>query len=1027
MRTQHIVPPVSLSELSPIGKYGVTSAGNNLDTEKNTKSKAQLNESDDPKISLKNLKTKHRDRPIIAQLNINFLYPKFHPLIDIVKNNVDVLMVSETKLDDTFTTAQFLIEGFQEPIRLDRNKNGGGIMVYIRDGLDAKEIKSHRLKTVEGMFIKLVIRNTKWLIMAGYNPDKKKIGNFLDHVGKKLDKLLPQYENLILLGDFNSEMHEDDMKIFCETYDLTNLITEPTCFKSVENPSSIDVILTNRTQSFEDSVTIETGLSDCHKMTVTVMKRYYKRLEPLTIEYHDYSSFNGDSFRADLKSKLDSCENLTVEKFKSIFDETLNLHAPKKKKTVRGNNAPFMNKTLSKAFMTRARLRNKYFRNPTQENKCLYTKQKNFCTNLLIREKKKYYGDLDVKILEENRKFWQKVKPLFSEKCMTKQSIRLNENGKIISDKKEVAEILNNYFMDAVENLEVNRYLPKIVMNDEGLDQIDKMVQKYQDHPSILKIKENVKVEKTFEFENVDDDQIFKKIISLDPGKACMKDDIPAKLYLGTNDIICGPLSGTFNESKNSNTYPKPLKTADVTPIPKDQNKDMKSKYRPVSLIPLLSKVFEKVMFEQISDFAESFLSPFLFAYRHGHSAEQCLTVMIEMWRQALDEHKIVGAVLTDLSKAFDCLSHDLLIAKLHAYGFGKSALKFIYSYLSDRTQRVKVNGEYSETRTLKYGVPQGSILGPLLFNLFMNDIFYFMEDSKLANYADDTSTYTCKDSIFPFLHALKSETTIVLNWFDINEMKSNSDKCHLIVAENRNRLYKSNACIYLDEHNELLHNESIVKLLGVLIDDELKFEDHVRMILKKGNQKLHALMRVKRYMSEEKLKLLMNTFIESQFNYCPLIWMFHSRKMNHRINKLHERALRVVYKDESLTFDELLQKDGGFTIHERNLQKLALLMYKVKHGLCPTPVQDIFTPNENDINLRGNRDGDWIIPRANTVNYGIETLRYRGPITWNLLPSELKDSPSLEIFKEKISKWKPLGCKCRLCKTYVKDFGFLN
>ena len=266
-----------------------------------------------------------------------------------------------------------------------------------------------------------------------------------------------------------------------------------------------------------------------------------------------------------------------------------------------------------------------------------------------------------------------------------------------------------------------------------------------------------------------------------------------------------------FQKAKNGCIYPSPLKTADVTPLPKDENKDMKSKYRPVSLIPLLSKVFEDIMSEQISHFAESFLSPYLFAYRIAHSSEQCLLVMIEMWRQALDEHKVAGAVLTDLSKAFDCLSHDLLIAKLDAYGFGKSALKFIYSYLTDRTQRVKVDGEYSGKRTLKYGVPQGSILGPLLFNLFMNDIFYFMEDSKLANYADDTSTYTAKEGIFPFLHALKSETTVVLNWFEINEMKSNSDKCHLIVAENRNRLYKSNACIYLDEHDELLHNESVV------------------------------------------------------------------------------------------------------------------------------------------------------------------------------------------------------------------------
>ena len=157
--------------------------------------------------------------------------------------------------------------------------------------------------------------------MAGYNPEKKKIGNFLNEVGNKLDKLLAQYENLIFLGDFNSEMKEEEMKNFCETYDLTNLITEPTCFNSVENPSSIDMILTNRRESFENSMAIETGLSDCHKMTLTVMKRYYKKLEPITIEYHDYSSFDGNNFREDLKNKLDNCENLTVEKFKLIFEE----------------------------------------------------------------------------------------------------------------------------------------------------------------------------------------------------------------------------------------------------------------------------------------------------------------------------------------------------------------------------------------------------------------------------------------------------------------------------------------------------------------------------------------------------------------------------------------------------------------------------------------------------------------------------------------------------------------------------------
>ena len=185
-----------------------------------------------------------------------------------------------------------------------------------------------------------------------------------------------------------------------------------------------------------------------------------------------------------------------------------------------------------------------------------------------------------------------------------------------------------------------------------------------------------------------------------------------------------------------------------------------------------------------------------------------------------------------------------------------------------------------------------------------------------------------------------------------------------------------------------LIHSKN-VKLLGVFIDDELSFEDHVKSILKKGNQKLHALMRVSKYMSQEKLRLLMRTFIDSQFNYCPLIWMFHSRKLHHRINKLHERALRVVYKDDNLTFEQLLAKDEAFTIHERNLQKLAILMYKVKHGLCPIPIQEIFHRSKINLNLRrGNKDGDFIIPQVRTVNYGKETLRYRGPVTWNLVLS---------------------------------------
>ena len=333
--------------------------------------------------------------------------------------------------------------------------------------------------------------------------------------------------------------------------------------------------------------------------------------------------------------------------------------------------------------------------------------------------------------------------------------------------------------------------------------------------------------------------------------------------------------------------------------------------------------------------------------------------------------------------------------------------------------QRTKANGFYSSWRELLCGVPQGSILGSLLFNIFINDIFFFISKAKIANFADDNTIYAVEKDVMALLKTLESETLTVLNWFRVNEMKSNKSKCHLIVADLKHTLYSSTSCIYLE--NEFLESEEIVKPLGITIDQNLDFEEHISCLLKKGNQKLHALMRIKKYLSEEKLKRIMKTFIESQFNYCPLIWMCHSRDLNQKINKLHERALRVVYKNSDLTFEGLLEKDKSFTIHERNLQRLATEMYKVKHNLSPKPIQAIFTPA-----LRGSNE--WVLPKVQKVNTGLETIRYRGPITWTLVPKEIQKCKSLSAFnKNKIKAWKPLGCTCRLCKVYIKNIGYVQ
>ena len=297
---------------------------------------------------------------------------------------------------------------------------------------------------------------------------------------------------------------------------------------------------------------------------------------------------------------------------------------------------------------------------------------------------------------------------------------------------------------------------------------------------------------------------------------------------LKENSSICSKtLKDIYNSSLRTYTCDKDLRYADLTPVHKKDDTTEKRNYRPMSLLAALSKVFGNIMQKQIRAYMHKFLSPFLCGYRKGFCAQYALL-------SVLDKRGYSGAILVDLSKAFDTLNHDLLIAKLHAYGFeNNGALRLMRSYLSNRWQRTKVNTSFSSWSELISGV-----LGPLLFNLFINDFCYVINKSDVCNYADDNILHACDINMAKLMDKLEGAAESAIRWFENNGKKLNTDKYHLLISGHK---YEHMIC-RID--NTKVIESHIVKRLGINIDSELTFSHHINPICKKASSKLNALSR---------------------------------------------------------------------------------------------------------------------------------------------------------------------------------------
>ena len=353
--------------------------------------------------------------------------------------------------------------------------------------------------------------------------------------------------------------------------------------------------------------------------------------------------------------------------------------------------------------------------------------------------------------------------------------------NRVIQNDQEIANFFNNYFSTVVYNLNIPQYKDNSVNVEQINDPIMKIVEGFKNHPSILSIKNQKKDDYKFSFRPIEKQDIVEEILNMDCSKASRNTDIPTKIIKMNVELFTDFLFDGLNKSLQFSEFSSFMKLADVTPVFKKCNHLMKENYRPVSILSNISKVFERCINKQLSVFFENILSKYQCGFRKGFSAQHCLIPLIENWRASLDQGFAFGALLTDLSKAFDCLQHELLVAKLYANGLDFAAVKFVYSYLTGRKQRTKVSNMFSSWENICFGVPQGSILGTLLFYIYMCDLFYSTNDFSVASYADDTTPYVSDIDIHSVVTSLEDASTLLFKWFRDNQMKGNPDKSHTI------------------------------------------------------------------------------------------------------------------------------------------------------------------------------------------------------------------------------------------------------
>jgi exonuclease III len=956
-----------------------------------------------------------------AHINVNSIRNKFGPLAEIMqKGIIDVMSIQESKLDMSFPLQQFYCNGFKM-YRKDHAANAGGIILYIRNDLvqrrreDLEFDVDNEFGRLESICVETYVHSEKWLICSTYKQPKMKDSKLYELFENVFDTYTNESKIVIIMGDININLFNkpNDFSNLMAIYGCKNIITQPTCFKG-KTPSLIDLVMTNVPKRIKTSRSIDVGLSDCHNMVYFSTKQHVPKRGKRYVMYRSYKNFNVENYNADLQ-KIPFHVGEIFDDFNDMYyfsqqliSEVMDEHAPVKHRVVKHNSLPYMNGDLRKLINVKNMLKRKYDKCSTKENWNAYRKSRN-ATVLLRKNSIKIYLQKHCNSSGNNgsKDFWKNVKPLISNKYRGEDNITLMEKGDIVSNTQNVCDIMNHYFVNMAKDIG-NQDSSQAILCEDNIDDI---LVEYEKHDSITFIKDNqLDNGLNFDFQGIKTEIMHEELLMINVKKSSGFDNMPPKLLKYGAHSLSHQLTFLVNKSIETCVFPDAAKKADITPIFKKNNNLDKSNYRPVSILSSLSKIFERMLVNQLSSYFEEIFQNDMSGFRNKHCCQSVLLKFLDDVKSNLDNNKIVCTMLTDLSRAFDCLPHRLLIAKMHAYGVSKDACTLVMKYFCNRQQRVKIGDERSEWLSIYKGAPQGSQFGPFAHNVFSNDLLFIMEKyGKIYNYADDNTISCMGDNLNDVKCDMVKALNVMMNWFEKNGMKANPDKFQLIFFDKQG--------LYSDEHimvnNIRIQHQSTIKLLGVYIESTLSFKKHVSEICRKAGYKLNVLARLSKTLGIEGKLLLFHSFILSYFNYCSVVWHFCDTTTTKYVEKIQKRALRFIYNDFKSTYGVLRQKSGISLVYIQRLRAILFEVHKSVNKIGPVYMHNLFKVKPVHYEMRKKICVE--LPKYNSVKYGYETMRYQGANLWNGLNDDVKLLDN-QMFKKYISIWTPPLCSCSSC-----------